>query len=67
MPRAIDRAGVLQLMAAGATIIEVLPEEEFGEAHLPGAINVPLKQLSAASLERIDPAQPVIVYCQDQL
>jgi rhodanese-related sulfurtransferase len=26
-----------------ATVIEVLPEQEFAEEHLPGARNVPLK------------------------
>src|SRR5438034_562052 len=31
-----------ELLDAGAQLVEVLPEEEFVEEHLPGAINLPL-------------------------
>jgi rhodanese-related sulfurtransferase len=32
--------------------------------HLPGAINIPLKQLDAAAAG-LDRARPVIMYCYD--
>jgi rhodanese-related sulfurtransferase len=54
-------------MAGGATVIEVLPEEEYAEAHLPGAINIPLKSFSEDALAHLDRNAPVVVYCQDWL
>jgi rhodanese-related sulfurtransferase len=35
--------------------------------HLPGAINIPLKQLDAYSAAQLDKQRPVIVYCWDYL
>jgi rhodanese-related sulfurtransferase len=47
---------------------EVLPEGEYEEEHLPGAIHLPLKTLTrSAALDALDPARPVIVYCWDGL
>jgi rhodanese-related sulfurtransferase len=56
-----------ELLDAGAQLVEVLPEQEFAEAHLPGAINLPLKQLDADSAAALDRAKPVVVYCWDSL
>ena len=57
-----------ELMARGAQVVEVLPEPEYTELHLPRAINLPLKELDASSArERLDPARPVVVYCWDSL
>ena len=53
------------LVAEGAQLVEVLPPEEFGDEHLPGAINIPLKELTAERARQLDPASPVIVYCWD--
>jgi hypothetical protein len=36
MPTDINRNDVQRLMATGAQLVEVLPEEEYNEAHLPG-------------------------------
>ena len=55
------------LIAAGAQLVEVLPEREFQDAHLPGAINVPLKQLNAQTTAALDRGRPVVVYCWDSL
>ena len=65
MPTKIDRDEVQRLLAEGAQLVEVLPEEEYEDEHLPGAINIPLKALDADSARRLEPAQPVIVYCYD--
>jgi rhodanese-related sulfurtransferase len=65
MPRAIDRDQVQQLLREGAQLVEVLGHEEYEDEHLPGAIDLPLKELDAAAASRLDPARPVIVYCYD--
>ena len=65
MPRAIGRDRVQELLREGAQLVEVLPGEEYQDEHLPGAINLPLKELNAAGASRLDPARPVIVYCYD--
>jgi rhodanese-related sulfurtransferase len=56
-----------ELMADGVQLVEVLPEPEYTDAHLPGAINLPLKQLDATSANALDRARPVAVYCWDWL
>jgi rhodanese-related sulfurtransferase len=43
----------------------VLPPQEFEDEHLPGAINIPLKTLDAATAGQLDRDRPVIVYCWD--
>ncbi|HWC29243.1 MAG TPA: rhodanese-like domain-containing protein [Dehalococcoidia bacterium] len=65
--RRVDKIELQQLIAAGATVIEVLPAEEYAEAHLPGAINISLKSFSEDALAQVDRSAPVIVYCQDWL
>jgi phage shock protein E len=56
-----------QLLADGAILIEVLPEGEFREEHLPDAINLPLKHLTSESVAHLDRASPIVVYCWDSL
>lgn len=63
----VDYQGLRQLLDEGAQLVEVLPAEEYAEEHLPGAINIPLKQLDANSAAQLDKARPVIVYCWDYL
>ena len=67
MPVSIGRDQVVELLAHGAQIVEVLPSHEYDEDHLPGAINLPLKSLSAGAAAVLDLARPVIVYCWDGL
>ncbi len=67
MARTVDLRGVHELLARGAQLVEVLPAEEYDELHLPGAINLPLKELDAQHAERLDRARPVVVYCWDAL
>jgi rhodanese-related sulfurtransferase len=56
-----------ELLAEGAQLVEVLPEDEYREEHLPGAINVPLKSLDADSTAQLDKTRAVVVYCWDAL
>jgi rhodanese-related sulfurtransferase len=65
MAEGIGRERVQELLAAGAQLVEALPPEEFEDEHLPGAVNIPLKQLNADTAAQLDRARPVIVYCYD--
>lgn len=48
-----------------AQLVEVLPAAEYQDEHLPGAINIPLKELGWRAPRELDRALPVIVYCYD--
>jgi rhodanese-related sulfurtransferase len=66
MPTAIDREEVQRLIRdERAQLVEVLPQPEYEEEHLPGAINIPLKTLDAETTRRLERERPVIVYCDD--
>jgi rhodanese-related sulfurtransferase len=67
MSQTIDYEGLRKLLDEGAQLIEVLPREEYEEEHLPGAINIPLKQLIRDSAAQLDKGRPVIVCCWDYL
>jgi rhodanese-related sulfurtransferase len=66
MPTGIGRDEVRTLTGQGAQLVEVLPAEEYEWAHLPGAVNLPLKQLDDG-MEQLDRSRPVIAYCSDTL
>lgn len=65
MAQDIDRDRVRRLMEQGAQIVDVLPAREFGEDHLPGAINLPLRKIEADATRVLDASRPVVVYCDD--
>ena len=65
MVTAIGREDVRRLMDAGAPLIEVLPEREYTDEHIPGALNIPLKKLTPKSVSTFAPDEPLIVYCWD--
>ncbi len=67
MAEAISYDRVKQLVREGARLVEVLPRGEYEEQHLPGAINIPLKELDADAVAGLDRATPVIVYCWDSI
>ena len=56
---------VKRLLAEGAQLVDVLGEDEFKQDHLPGAINIPLKQLDASTTSGLDRDRSVLVYCND--
>lgn len=43
-----------ELLEHGAQLVEVLPREEYEEEHLPGAINIPLKELDRERVAALD-------------
>ncbi len=65
MARGIDREQVRRLMDQGAQIVDVLPAREYGEEHLPGAINLPLRRIEAEAASVLDPHRSIVVYCAD--
>ena len=66
MPKPIEREELQQLVREEhAQLVEVLPQDEYEDEHLPGAINIPLKTLDAETTRQLDPHRPVIVYCYD--
>ena len=58
----IVRDDVQRLLDEGAQLVDVRPEQEFGEEHIAGAINVPLKTLDATAAAVLDKNKPVVVY-----
>ena len=54
-----------RLFHDGAQVVEVLPAAEYDEVHLPGAVNIPLKDLTADAVAKLDPGKTVVVYCFD--
>ena len=67
MARSILYPELRRLLDEGAQLVEVLPREEYAEEHLPGAVNLPLKELDAKTSAQLDPGTPVVVYCWDSL
>jgi rhodanese-related sulfurtransferase len=67
MPKEAFKGAVLRLVEEGARLVEVLPRQEYEEAHLRGAINIPLRELNWETTAGLGCAAPVIVYCHDYL
>jgi rhodanese-related sulfurtransferase len=66
MPESIDHNEVRRLIAEeSAQLVEVLPAKEYGEEHIAGATNIPLKELDGRASRELDRDRPVIVYCND--
>ena len=65
MSATVDRDGVQRLVAEGAQLVEGLPADEYEDEHLPGAVNIPLKELGERASRELDQARPVVVYCYD--
>jgi phage shock protein E len=67
MPTDIPLERLQELLAGGAQLVEVLPVEEYTQAHLPEAINLPLATLDERGVAVLDRGRPVVVYCWDAL
>ncbi len=67
MPTSIHRDELRRLLETGAQLVEVLPSAEYEDVHLPDAIGLPLKSLTAREARQLDPSRPVVVYCWDSL
>ena len=61
---AVSRDELLQQRRAGlVTVLDVRPPDEFALGHLPGAVNIPLRELEAR-LADLDPSQEIVAYCR---
>jgi rhodanese-related sulfurtransferase len=65
MPESINRDELQTLVHNGAELIEVLGPKEYEQAHLPGAINIPLSKLDQKATAELNKSRPIIVYCND--
>jgi rhodanese-related sulfurtransferase len=65
MPESVTREEVQILVHNGAQLVEVLDGRQYGKAHLPGAINIPLPNFDRKSAAALTHERPVIVYCHD--
>ncbi len=60
----ISRDELLDRLRCGsATVLDVRPEDEFQQGHLPGALNIPLSQLERR-LAELPPDREVVAYCR---
>jgi ArsR family transcriptional regulator len=60
----VTRDELAQRMRAGlVTVIDVRPPDEFALGHVPGAINVPVGNIKAWSVEN-DISREVVAYCR---
>jgi rhodanese-related sulfurtransferase len=64
MPSGAGREDLHRLTGHGVQLVEVLPAGDYDWAHLPGAVNLPLKELDAKA-GQLDRSRPVVVYCHD--
>ncbi len=53
---------LMALKAAGAQVVDVRTEAEYGQGHVPGSVNIPLDQFQAR-IKEIDPGRPVLLCC----
>lgn len=65
MPTVIERHAVQQLVRQGGQLVDVLGARDYEAEHIPGAINIPLKNLDRATAKRLDARRPVITCCHD--
>jgi rhodanese-related sulfurtransferase/DNA-binding transcriptional ArsR family regulator len=62
----VSREELLQQLRAGTVMaLDVRPPDEFALGHVPGAVNIPLRELEAR-LAELDPAQEIVAYCRSQ-
>lgn len=66
MPGTVDTEELRRLLEDdGVQLVEVLPSSEYELEHLPGAISLPLTELTPERARDLDPSRPVVAYCFD--
>jgi rhodanese-related sulfurtransferase len=61
-----DPAAAKQLIAQGATVLDVRTPQEFAGGHIPQATNMPVEDLDPAAVDKLlggDKSKPIVVYC----
>jgi ArsR family transcriptional regulator len=60
----VSREELMQRVRAGAvTVLDVRPPDEFALGHLPGAVNIPLRELEKRFAE-LDRSREIVAYCR---
>lgn len=60
----VSRTELMDRLRAGtATVLDVRPEDEFEQGHLPGALNIPLSQLEQR-LAELPSDREIVAYCR---
>lgn len=63
-PAEMTREELLERVAAGTvTVLDVRPAEEYRAAHIPGALSIPIDELSSR-LGELPPDREVVAYCR---
>lgn len=62
-PNRLER--IEDLPESDPLIVDLRPEEEFDEAHIPGALNIPYDQLEDRK-DELPMNSPVLAYCRDE-
>jgi len=52
-----------ELIEQGAQLLDVRSPQEYQQTGLPGAVNIPVDQLSQRAAQELDPGKPVVCYC----
>jgi rhodanese-related sulfurtransferase len=58
------RHNARELVANGALLLDVRTAAEFGEQHIPGALNIPVQELPGRVGELLRTTHPIVVYCR---
>jgi rhodanese-related sulfurtransferase len=62
----VGRDDVRRLLAEpGTVLVDVLPASDYADEHLPGSVNIPLKELARRAPAELARDAAVIVYCHD--
>lgn len=60
----VPRADLLERARDGlVTVMDVRPPEEYAAGHIPGAVNIPLKDLEKW-IKKLDKNQEIVAYCR---
>lgn len=52
-----------RIREGGVTVLDVRPADEFALGHIPGAINIPLRELKSRLFD-LDKAHEIVAYCR---
>ncbi|MFT4540588.1 MAG: rhodanese-related sulfurtransferase [Planctomycetota bacterium] len=60
----IELDELLERIALGHTLVDVLPAESYAAGHLPGALHLPLEALTEHAASRLpEKSQELVLYC----
>ncbi len=63
-PGRVDGATAKALVGEGAKLVDVRMPDEFASGHVPGAVNIPLHELTSRLSEIGPTSTKVVVYCR---